>query len=91
MDDEPDSGAAGDTSHPDNSFFQFFQLCKRLEKEPSYNAKTKLVSDFIKAGSSGGESMRSVPFSSQPKSLDIDFCWVTFLCSGTTEMLFKAQ
>lgn len=44
----------GGPSEPDNSFYQFCQLCQRLEKEPSYNAKTKLISDYIKFGTSKG-------------------------------------
>ncbi|XP_064384237.1 DNA ligase 3-like isoform X2 [Halichondria panicea] len=42
-----------DPSNQDNLFSEFRALCGRLEKEPKYNGKTKLVSDFIKRGSSG--------------------------------------
>ena len=57
-DDSTDSGAGagssdGDTS-PDNLFSEFRRLCGMLEVEPSYNAKTKIVADFIKHGSTGG-------------------------------------
>ena len=47
---ETDSGGS-----EDNLFSQFCRLCKQLEKEPSYNAKTKVVADFVKHGSSGGK------------------------------------
>ena len=52
--DEPDYSSGGGASDPDNSFNQFYQLCQRLEKEPGYNAKTKIISDYIKFGTSGG-------------------------------------
>ena len=42
------------SSSVDNRFSEFQKLCQRLEKEPSYNAKTQLVADFIQKGSSGG-------------------------------------
>ena len=52
-----DSGATGtsdvtdglSTSH-DDLFSEFCGLCQQLEVEPSYNAKTKIVADFIKNG-----------------------------------------
>ena len=47
--------SSSDVSNRDNSFRQFRRLCEDLEKEPSYNAKTKLVSNYIKYGNSGGE------------------------------------
>ena len=54
--DEPDSSTLpAAASGPDNSFYEFCQLCRRLEKEPSYNAKTKLISHYIKFGTSGSE------------------------------------
>ncbi len=40
---------------PDNSFVGFCGLCGRLEKEPSYNAKTKLIYTYLKYGNSGGQ------------------------------------
>ena len=42
------------SSTKDDLFSQFRRLCESLEREPSYNAKTKLVGNFIKHGSSGG-------------------------------------
>ena len=48
-----DSTDAPSTS-PDNLFSEFRRVCQLLEREPSYNAKTKIVADFIKQGSSGG-------------------------------------
>ena len=47
--------SSSDVSNRDNSFRQFRRLCEDLEKEPSYNAKTKLVSNYIKYGNSGGK------------------------------------
>ena len=46
-----------DPSNQDNLFSEFRHLCGRLEREPKYNGKTKLVSDFIKNGSSGGKGV----------------------------------
>ena len=46
--------ASADPSNKDNLFSQFRKLCAKLEKEPGYNAKTKIVSNFIKFGSTGG-------------------------------------
>lgn len=48
------SSSTADPSNKDNLFYQFRHLCRQLEKEPGYNAKTKIVSNFIKFGSSGG-------------------------------------
>ena len=45
----------------DNRFSEFCRLCKKLEREPSYNAKTKLISDFLKNGSSGGNQPHLTP------------------------------
>jgi len=42
-----------DVSSRDNSFRQFRRLCEDIEKEPSYNAKTKLVANYLKYGNSG--------------------------------------
>lgn len=41
-------------SEADNSFHQFFLLCRRLQKEPGYNAKTQIIKEYIERGSSGG-------------------------------------
>ena len=55
-----DSSATGSDStdapltSPDDLFSEFRHVCHLLEREPSYNAKTKIVADFIKQGSSGG-------------------------------------
>lgn len=38
--------AAGDG----DLFHQFCELCHSIEKEPSYNAKTKIVANYIKCG-----------------------------------------
>ena len=46
--------SSSDASNKDNSFRQFRKLCEDIEREPSYNAKTKLVADFLKHGTSGG-------------------------------------
>jgi len=43
---------------PDNSFLGFCGLCERLEKEPSYNAKTKLIYTYLKYGNSGGQQLQ---------------------------------
>ena len=51
--DSGDAGGSSDTS-PDNQFSEFRRVCGLLEVEPSYNAKTKIVADFIKHGSTGG-------------------------------------
>ena len=54
------SGATGSDitdSSPDNLFSEFRRLCQQLEAEPSYNAKTKIVADFIKHGSSVGRDI----------------------------------
>ena len=47
-------GGASGSSNPDDSFRQYRRLCEDLEKEPSYNSKTKLVQNYIKRGNSGG-------------------------------------
>ena len=51
-----DDGSASDPSNRDNSFRQFRRLCEDLETEPSYNAKTKLVANYLKYGNSGGRN-----------------------------------
>lgn len=48
---------SSDVSSRDNSFRQFRRLCEDIEKEPSYNAKTKLVANYLKYGNSGGMSV----------------------------------
>lgn len=62
-----DSGATGtldvtdaSSTSPDDLFSEFRRLCQQLEGEPSYNAKTKIVADFIKNGSGGGRYMYCV-------------------------------
>ncbi|XP_078617244.1 DNA ligase 3-like isoform X1 [Branchiostoma floridae x Branchiostoma japonicum] len=42
-----------DIDHKDNAFREFRRLCALIAEEPGYNAKTKLVSDFLKKGSNG--------------------------------------
>ncbi|XP_019624407.1 PREDICTED: DNA ligase 3-like [Branchiostoma belcheri] len=42
-----------DLDHKDNAFREFRRLCALIAEEPGYNAKTKLVSDFLKKGSNG--------------------------------------
>lgn len=39
----------------DNSFREFRILCAKISEEPSYNAKTKIVSDFFSKGSDEGK------------------------------------
>ena len=51
--DAPDSACS-----PDNLFSEFRRLCGQLEVEPSYNAKTKIVADFIKHGITGGTQLQ---------------------------------
>ncbi|KAI8516930.1 DNA ligase 3 [Branchiostoma belcheri] len=41
------------TDSTDNAFREFRRLCALIAEEPGYNAKTKLVSDFLKKGSNG--------------------------------------
>lgn len=58
------SGDGGNSSSPvkggndengkDNSFREFRRICIKLAEEPSYNAKSKILSDFFEKGSSGG-------------------------------------
>ena len=58
------SGDGGHSSSPikggsdenikDNSFREFRRICVKLAEEPSYNAKSKILSDFFEKGSSGG-------------------------------------
>lgn len=38
---------------PDNSFFEFTQLCNRIAAEPSHTGKTRLVREFLSQGSTG--------------------------------------
>ena len=45
----------GKATGTDNSFHQFCQLCQDIERESSYNAKTKLVANYIQHGTSGGQ------------------------------------
>ena len=52
--DDGGSASASDPSNRDNSFRQFRRLCEDIEKEPSYNAKTKLIANYLKYGNSGG-------------------------------------
>lgn len=51
----PTKPESSDLSSRDNSFRQFRRLCEDLEKEPSYNSKTKLVSNYLKHGNSGSK------------------------------------
>ena len=44
----------GASTSQDNRFSEFRKVCQHLENESSYNAKTKVVANFIKRGSSGG-------------------------------------
>lgn len=58
------SGDGGHSSSPikggsdedikDNYFREFRRICLKLAEEPSYNAKSKILSDFFEKGSSGG-------------------------------------
>lgn len=43
-----------DENSKDNSFREFRRICVKLAEEPSYNAKSKILSDFFEKGSSGG-------------------------------------
>ena len=43
-----------DENSKDNSFREFRRICVKLAEEPSYNAKSKILSDFFAKGSSGG-------------------------------------
>ena len=49
------SSSSDPSAQADNSFYQFCRLCENLEKEPSYNAKSKLVAYTIQYGHSGGK------------------------------------
>ncbi|XP_071946182.1 DNA ligase 3-like isoform X2 [Antedon mediterranea] len=44
---------SGGKDHPDNSFREFRKLCAKIADESSYLGKTKLVSDYLKNGSTG--------------------------------------
>jgi len=46
-----------DENSKDNSFREFRRICGKLAEEPSYNAKSKILSDFFEKGSSGGMYM----------------------------------
>ena len=46
-----------DENSKDNSFREFRRICVKLAEEPSYNAKSKILSDFFEKGSSGGTYM----------------------------------
>ena len=48
----------GDTDEhsKDNSFREFRRICINLAEEPSYNNKSKILSEFFAKGSSGGTS-----------------------------------
>ncbi|XP_022799569.1 DNA ligase 3-like isoform X2 [Stylophora pistillata] len=48
----PLKGDADDSK--DNSFREFRRICIKLAEEPSYNNKSKILSDFFEKGSSGG-------------------------------------
>ena len=73
MDDVDYSSSSSGSDHPDNSFRQFCHLCECLEKEPSYNAKTKIISEYIKVGrSNSGEWGR--------EELEPGFCVQETLC-----------
>lgn len=50
------STTSSDLSSRDNSFCQFRRLCEDLEKEPSYNSKTKLIATYLKYGNSGSKN-----------------------------------
>ena len=43
-----------DVNSKDNSFREFRRICVKLAEEPSYNAKSKILSDFFEKGCSGG-------------------------------------
>lgn len=49
----PDNPSTSKTSK-DDTFREFRRLCTLLASEPSYNAKTKIISDFVKKGTSQG-------------------------------------
>ena len=50
-----------DENSKDNSFREFRRICGKLAEEPSYNAKSKILSDFFKKGTSGGMYMYNLP------------------------------
>ena len=52
--------AEATSTSPDNLFSEFRRVCQLLESEPSYNAKTKIVADFIEHGSSGGLPLQCI-------------------------------
>ncbi|XP_065178433.1 DNA ligase 3-like [Sycon ciliatum] len=49
------SSASSDAAARDNSLRKFRRLCLDLEGEPSYTAKTKLISNYIKNGKFHGD------------------------------------
>ncbi|XP_033107614.1 DNA ligase 3-like isoform X2 [Anneissia japonica] len=44
---------SGGKNHPDNSFREYRKLCAKIADESSYLGKTKLVSNYLKNGSTG--------------------------------------
>ncbi|XP_020612106.1 DNA ligase 3-like isoform X2 [Orbicella faveolata] len=83
------SGDGGDSSSPvkggndengkDNSFREFRRICIKLAEEPSYNAKSKILSDFFEKGSSG-----------DPFTGDITL-WVKMLLPGVNKRVYNLQ
>ena len=65
-----------DENSKDNSFREFRRICVKLAEEPSYNAKSKILSDFFTKGSSGGVynlySLSSLFLSSFPSKKTCD-------------------
>ena len=49
------SAAAVASDSKDNSFRQFRRLCADIAEESSYLEKTKIISTFLKKGSSGSK------------------------------------
>ena len=69
----------GDPDHKDNSFREFRRLCALIAEEPSYNAKTEIVSRFFLKGSDG-------------KSFQGDlYVWVRLLLPGVVKRIYNVQ
>lgn len=69
----------GDPNHKDNGFRQFRKICARLAEEPSYNAKTEIVRQFLTRGTDQSSFKGDL------------YVWVRLLLPGTVKRVYNLQ
>ncbi|TRY78644.1 hypothetical protein TCAL_13609 [Tigriopus californicus] len=75
----PTRSVQGEPNHKDNGFRQFRKICARLAEEPSYNAKTEIIRQFLTRGTDQTSFKGDL------------YVWVRLLLPGTVKRVYNLQ